>query len=339
MLLEPETELASQPSQTVFKTLQQVLEEDLKAVDKVILETVSGFTDLIPRIVSYLIESGGKRLRPSLALLVAKMFGYEGARKYPLASAVEFIHTATLLHDDVVDESLLRRGQPSANVTFGNKPSILVGDFLLAQSLQLMIKDGDPKILAIFGNTASILTEGEIIQLEKLHDISLSEADYLKIIHAKTAELFSSSCHIGAVLGSTNAHDHKALACYGYHFGIAFQIVDDALDYVASEKDLGKAVGDDFREGKMTLPVIHAYSKATKEEKAFFERCIAHRFQEDGDLDKAIAILNTYGSIDYCLGMANEHAAKAEASLEQFKQLQYCSLLIDLLDFCVNRAY
>lgn len=312
---------------------------DLKQVDALILDCVKGEIPLIRDITKHIVASGGKRLRPLLTVLSARACGYRnGARHIGLAAAVEFIHTATLLHDDVVDESKLRRGLPTANETFGNKASILVGDFLFAKAFQLMVADGVIDSLRILSDASAIITQGEVKQLMTEGDPETSEATYLDVVNSKTAALFSAACEIGAVV-SEKPQLAAALREYGTQIGIAFQLVDDALDYGADQNTLGKTVGDDFREGKVTLPVLLAYARGDDQERIFWHRTISEHDQKEGDFNHALAILQRQQALTDTFARAKtyaEAAAKAASTLPESPERQ---ALLEIVDFCVERMY
>ena len=284
-------------------TLTDLLRPDLEATNRTIVARMASPVALIPQLAAHIVAAGGKRLRPMLTLASARLCGYPstaegGARHVELAACVEFIHTATLLHDDVVDESELRRGLASANAVFGNKASVLVGDFLFSRAFQLMTADGSLRVLEILSAASATIAEGEVLQMVTQNDLSTSEDRYLEVIHGKTAALFAAACRIGAVLAERPAAEEAALDGFGTHLGIAFQLADDALDYVASERELGKTVGDDFREGKITLPVLAAYGAAADDEtRDFWRRTIERSEQRDGDLDHALALIRATGAI------------------------------------------
>ena len=274
-----------------LNSLADLLREDLSACDLAIVARMDSPVALIPQLAAHIVAAGGKRLRPLLTLASARLCGYPigaGMRHVNLAACVEFIHTATLLHDDVVDESVLRRGLASANAVFGNKASVLVGDFLFARAFQLMVEDGSLRVLAILSGAAATIAEGEVLQLITQNDLTTSEARYLEVVQGKTAALFSAACQVGAVVADRPEADERALAEYGTNLGIAFQLVDDALDYAADQATLGKTVGDDFREGKITFPVLAAYGAGDVTERAFWTRTIGQSEQEEDDLDRAL---------------------------------------------------
>ncbi len=313
--------------------------EELQAVDAKILYDTQSEASLIPQIVGHIIASGGKRIRPILTILCAKLCGYDaGDRHINLAAAIEFFHTATLLHDDVVDESDLRRGVKTANNIWGNAPSVLVGDFLLGKAFQILAQDGSIKILRILSDTSAIITEGEVKQLIQISDITTSREKYLEIIASKTAALFTAACQVGAIITDENQEKEGALRDFGQSLGVAFQIVDDALDYSSKEEQLGKTIGDDFREGKVTLPVILAYAQGTEEEREFWQRTIEEG-QDEKDLEKAIALINKHNIILQVTDIAEEYVNKAVQSLQIFKPCREKQALEDLLRFSVSRLY
>jgi octaprenyl-diphosphate synthase len=311
---------------------------DMARVNELIISYAESEIPLIGQMVRHLVLSGGKRLRPILTLLCARMLGYSGSRHIALASAVEFIHTATLLHDDVVDESHLRRGLATARDVWGNKASVLVGDFLLSRAFQLMVADGSLKVLKILSDASAIIAQGEVLQLTTSNELTTSEAQYLDVIIGKTATLFAAATEIGAVITDQEALE-PVLREFGLSLGIAFQIMDDALDYVAEQGKLGKTVGDDFREGKITLPVIHAYGQGSAEEKVFWARTLQDVKQQEGDLEQALALLGRYGSIDYSIGVAKGYCGKALKQLQTFPASPEKAALEEIVHFCISRAY
>lgn len=324
---------------SVLEKIQPLISEDLKMVNKAITDLANSEVSLIPKITSHVITSGGKRLRPILTLLSSKLCNYSGQRHINLAACVEFIHTATLLHDDVVDESDLRRGNATANSVWGNQASVLVGDFLLSRAFQLMVDDGSLEVLKILSDTSAVISEGEVMQLSSMHDLGLLEEKYTRIISAKTARLFAAACEIGAVLSKETKEKRDALFAYGENLGIAFQIVDDLLDYSAKQEALGKTIGDDFREGKVTLPVIYALQKANKEEKEFWVRTIEKHEQKDGDLMAAVTIIKKHGALDTSIKKAFYYAEKGKKALNVFPDSLEKKALTELIEFSVNREY
>jgi octaprenyl-diphosphate synthase len=290
-------------------------------------------------LAGHLIAAGGKRLRPILTLAAAKLCGYEGARHHKLAACVEFIHTATLLHDDVVDASDLRRGEPSANALFGNEASVLVGDFLFSRAFQLMVEDGSIDVLRILSNASAIIAEGEVLQLTTTSDTTTSEQAYLEVVGAKTAELFAAACRLGAVVGGRPASEEEALRTFGLNLGIAFQIADDVLDYAAESSRLGKTVGDDFREGKITLPVILAIHRGGEAERQFWHRTLDERDQRDGDLAHAQDIMRRHNALRDAIERARHYGAIARDALGFFGDHQVKDALLDIVDFTVERGF
>lgn len=321
-----------------LNSLYTLISSDLKLVDKLILERVRNEIPLITDIVRHIVASGGKRIRPALTLISSQLCGYEGNRHIALAAAVEFIHTATLLHDDVVDESKLRRGLPTANEVFGNKASVLVGDWLFSQAFQFMVGDGSLKVLKILSDASAIIAKGEVMQLMTEGEPETSITNYLEVITAKTAVLFASACELGAVVSEKTA-DEATLRNFGMDIGIAFQLIDDALDYSSTSEAMGKSVGDDFREGKITLPVILAYANADKKEQNFWKRTLGDLQQTDDDLASALILLTKHESIAKTILMAKEYCEKARKSLLSFPTSPARLALEDLVDFCENRAF
>ncbi len=315
-----------------------LMDADLKAVDALILNRVSAEIPLIRDVASHIIASGGKRLRPLLTLLSSRLCGYRGERHIGLAAAVEFIHTATLLHDDVVDESKLRRGLATANEVWGNKASVLVGDFLLSQAFRLMVADQSLRVLDILSAAAAIISKGEVLQLMTEGELATGVEQHLEVISAKTAALFAAACELGAVV-SDKPHYEQPLRAYGQAVGVAFQLVDDALDYAADAKTLGKTVGDDFREGKLTLPVIFAYAEADAQEKTFWQRVIAEHEQREGDLQRAIMLMQKHRALEQTFTLAREYCSQARLALQPFAESEEKSAMAEIIDFCVERMY
>ncbi len=311
---------------------------ELKRVDGIILAITENEAALIPQIVQHILASGGKRLRPVLTILSGKLCGYEGSRHVQLAAAIELLHTATLLHDDVVDESKLRRGVDTANNVWGNAASVLVGDYLLGKAFQLMARDGSIKVLEILSDASSVITEGEVKQLMAAGDITTTQEAYTDIIARKTAQLFAAACRVGAVVAERPEAEERALESFGRYLGVAFQIADDALDYSATQERLGKTIGDDFREGKVTLPVILAYARGDAAEKLFWERVIGGE-QREGDLARAVEYIQRHNALPDTMGCAREYAGKAAAALEIFPVSEIKTALLELLEFSVSRPY
>ncbi|HEU0163054.1 MAG TPA: polyprenyl synthetase family protein [Rhizomicrobium sp.] len=319
--------------------LHALIAADMAATDRMIHARMTSGVALIPDLAKHLIDSGGKRLRPMLTLAAAKAGGYRGDHHVRLAAAVEFIHTATLLHDDVVDESALRRGKVSANLMWGNKPSVLVGDFLFSRAFQLMVETGDMAVLDILAGASAIIAEGEVMQLKSSNTLSVTEEHYFKVVSAKTAALFAAAAHSGALLSGKDDGYVSGMRAYGENLGIAFQLVDDALDYSGRQALLGKAVGDDFREAKMTLPIILAHARARLEDKQFWTRVIETGNQTESDLDRAITLVEQTGSIQETMRRARAYADAAKTALAVMPDSDIKRALTDIADFCVERAY
>lgn len=319
--------------------LGALLGDDMAQVNGLIIRNMESEVALIPQLAAYLIAAGGKRIRPLLTLACTRLYGDSGPRPYGLAAAVEFIHTATLLHDDVVDESTERRGKSSANVVFGNQASVLVGDFLFSRAFQLMVTDGSLEVLRILSNASAVITEGEVMQLSAANDVGTGMEVYTKIIAAKTAVLFSSACEIGPVIAGAGAEAQAAMHDFGHNLGMAFQVTDDILDYGGDQSTLGKTVGDDFREGKLTAPVILAMQDASDAEREFWSRTMGERKQTPDDLEQAISILNRHDAFARGMNMARDYARKSEQMLVKAKGGALRSALLDVLHFTVERTY
>jgi len=319
--------------------LTAMLEPELQATNQAIIARMDSPVALIPQLAAHLVAAGGKRLRPLLTLAAAKLCGYEGERQIQLAACVEFIHTATLLHDDVVDESVLRRGYASANAVFGNKASVLVGDFLFARAFQLMVADGSLDVLRILSAAAATIAEGEVLQLTTQNDIATTEEKYFDVIRGKTAALFAAACEVGGVIAGRPAAQCAALAQFGQDLGMAFQLVDDALDYAADEAELGKTVGDDFREGKLTYPVLLAIAGADAAELAFWARTVGAGEQRDDDLGQALALMAKHGTTARSLVRAGAFVDSACAALEAFPDSPMRAALIDVARYTTARRF
>ena len=319
--------------------LATLVGDDLQAVDAVIHSRMTSQTTLIPQVTAHLVDSGGKRLRPLITLTTARQYGYGGKEHLKLAAAVEFIHTATLLHDDVVDGSGMRRGRPAANMIWGNKPSILVGDFLFSRAFQLMVETGSTAVLAVLANASAVIAEGEVMQLLSSKNLAISEADYLKVICAKTAELFAAAAEAGALIAGAGEAHAQAMRAYGRNLGIAFQLVDDALDYSGRQAVMGKSVGDDFRECKVTLPIILSLMTASEEERRFWRKTIEVSVQEEGDLSRAIEFLERGGALAATVERARRYARDARDALSITPDGDIKSALAEIADFVVERAY
>ena len=325
-----------QPS---LDALSGLVSDDLRAVNELIVQRMQSPVPLIPQLAGHVVAAGGKRLRPMLTLASARLCGYAGTRHIGLATCVEFIHTATLLHDDVVDDSALRRGLASANTVWGNKPSVLVGDFLFSRAFELMVEDGSLEVLGILSRASSIIAEGEVMQLVTTSDIETDEEAYLAVIRSKTAELFAAACRIGAVVADRPRGEADALYAFGMNLGVAFQLIDDVLDYSAKQVTLGKTIGDDFREGKMTLPIVLALLRGDEVEHRFWQRTIEQLEQDEGDLQQAIAILTARRALADTVERARGYIAAAGKSLAPFPDGAAKSALLDVADFCIERAY
>ncbi len=323
---------------TPAERLWALAADDMAAVDALILERMNSPIGLIPDLAQHLVGAGGKRLRPLLTVSCARLCGYQGDNHFKLAAAVEFIHSATLLHDDVVDESELRRGAKPANLIWGNSASILVGDFLFARAFNLMVETDSMQALGILSTASSVIAEGEVQQLAALRDIDMSEDAYMQVIGAKTAALFAAATEVAPVIAKRSDIERAALKDYGLKLGLAFQLVDDALDYGGFESALGKSVGDDFREGKVTLPVIRALQSASKDEKLFWRRVITEHDQKDVDLEKAVSILRSAGALQSTFDLAKQFAGDAREALNIFPQSEWRSCLQDLADYVVERV-
>ncbi len=319
--------------------LHALIADDLKAVNEEIIKRMQSPVALIPQLASHIVAAGGKRLRPMLTLASAELCGYKGKRHVTLATCVEFIHTATLLHDDVVDESELRRGRDTANAIFGNSASVLVGDFLFSRSFELMVEDGSLKVLGILSRASSIIAEGEVLQLLTTNDTETGETQYLQVIESKTAQLFAAACRIGAVIADRPKVEEDALEAFGMNLGVVFQLIDDVLDYQADQGKLGKTVGDDFREGKITLPVILAFRRGDEDERTFWRRTLEDIEQTDDDLEHAIKLMTKHDALSDSIERARHYGAIARDALGIFKDCPEKRALIGLIEFCIQRAH
>lgn len=319
--------------------LAEALTGDMEAVNTLIRDRMaSEHAPRIPEVTAHLVEAGGKRLRPMLTLAAARLCGYGGPYHVHLAATVEFIHTATLLHDDVVDESRQRRGRPTANLLWDNKSSVLVGDYLFARSFQLMTETDNMRVLNILANASAVIAEGEVLQLSAAQDLRTDEAVYLKVIRGKTAALFSAATEVGGVIAGAPEDQVRALFEYGDALGIAFQIADDLLDYTGAAAMTGKNVGDDFRERKLTLPMIKAVAAADAQERAFWTRTIEKGDQNDGDLAQALALMQKHGTLDATRSEAEGWAGKARTALTRLPDHPLRGMLDDLADYVVARV-
>jgi len=320
-----------------LEILQPLIGADMQAVDRVIRNRLHSDVILIRQVSEYIINSGGKRLRPMLVLLSAGLFGYQGTKQHELAAIVELIHTATLLHDDVVDESELRRGKKTANEMFGNAASVLVGDFLYSRSFQMMVDVGIMRVMAVLSEATNIIAEGEVLQLLNIHDADISEERYLQVIRYKTAKLFEAATRLGAILGGAAPDVEQAMASYGMHLGTAFQLIDDVLDYSGDHEETGKNVGDDLAEGKPTLPLIYAIRRGAPAQASVVRQAI-----RDGglvDLEAVIAAIKDTGALDYAKARAQQESEAACAAISAMPSSTYKDSLLQLASFAVTRSY
>jgi len=330
---------SQQADTSAIDAMQALVAGGMEEVNTTILTRMDSPVALIPQLAGHLISSGGKRLRPMLTLASALLVGYEGNKHIGLATAVEFIHTATLLHDDVVDESKLRRGKKPANLIWGNQATVLVGDFLFSRAFELMVESDSLRVLKILSTTSAVITEGEVLQLTTANDLSTTEDKYLQVITAKTAVLFAAACEVAGVVAGDEPEVSSALDAYGRYLGIAFQLVDDALDYSSARATMGKDVGDDFREGKITLPVILAYRRGSDEERAFWKRTMQQTKQNNGDLEEATALLVKHGTLGDTTERARHYGAMAKDALAIFPDSEAKQAMLGIVDFCITRTY
>jgi len=321
-----------------IEPLVRLTREPMERVNELILARAGSNVELIPEIARHLIDSGGKRLRPMLTIAGAGMCGYEGDGRVKLAVSVEFMHTATLLHDDVVDESDLRRGKAAARMLWGNQASVLVGDFLLGQAFKMMVEVGSLEALEILSNAAAIIAEGEVMQLGAAKNTATTEDEYLAVIQAKTAALFSAAAEVGPVLAGRGRAERAAFRSYGTNLGLAFQLVDDALDYGGTSANLGKRVGDDFREGKITLPVVLSYRRGSDADRIFWKKVLEDGEIGDGDLEHAIQLMRTHRAIDDTVERARHFGAVARDALAPFPDSPHKAALLEAVDFCIARV-
>ena len=322
-----------------LKPLLNLVAADMAAVNRIILEKARSDVELIPELARYLIDSGGKRLRPMLTIASAKLSGYQGEGHVLLAASVEFMHTATLLHDDVVDESDLRRGKKTARLLWGNQSSVLVGDFLLGQAFKMMVDVGNLASLKILSNAASVIAEGEVMQLAASKNTETNEDEYLTVINAKTAALFSAAAEVGAAIAARPQGEQAALRSYGRNLGVAFQLIDDALDYSGDAGRMGKSVGDDFREGKITLPVILAYRRGDEKERQFWRRTLQEAKIGSGDLEHAIDLMRRHRALEDTVERARHYGAIATDAMAIFPDGPVKAALLDVVAFCVARTH
>jgi octaprenyl-diphosphate synthase len=320
-----------------IENLKQLLAADMAAVDQVIRTRLHSEVLLVNQVGEYIVNSGGKRLRPALVVLSAEAFGYQGKQHHDLAAVVEFIHTATLLHDDVVDESEMRRGRATASTLFGNAASVLVGDFLYSRAFQMMVDVGEMRVMETLADATNTIAEGEVLQLLNCHDADVDVDNYMRVIHCKTAKLFEAAMRLGAILGKAGATEEQAVAKYGMHLGTAFQLVDDVLDYSADELQTGKHLGDDLAEGKPTLPLIYAMQHGTGEQEAVVRNAI-----EQGDVGKFIEVLQIIratGALDFTRQQAMREAEAACTSIAFVADSKYKKCLIELAHFAATRQF
>ncbi|MFM8681557.1 MAG: polyprenyl synthetase family protein [Alphaproteobacteria bacterium] len=335
--LEEGRERARGPS---LAPLMALVGEDLKRVNEVIVRRMHSPVALIPQLAGHIVAAGGKRMRPMLTLAAARLCGVaSGDRHVSLAACVEFIHTATLLHDDVVDESDLRRGRATANAVWGNKSSVLVGDFLFSRAFQVMVEDGSLDVLRILSNASAVIAEGEVLQLTTANDTETTENAYLEVIRAKTATLFAAAARVGAIVAGRPRAEEDALESYGLNLGIAFQLVDDVIDYASTAEKMGKSVGDDFRDGKITLPVVLAFLRGDDEERQFWRRTLEALDQRPGDLEHAIELMNRHGSLRDTVERARHYGAIARDALGIFPEHPVKRALAELVEFAIHRAH
>ncbi len=322
-----------------LEPLLELVAEDMAAINRIILDKALSDVEMIPELAHHLIDSGGKRLRPMLAVASAKLCRYSGGGHVPVAAAIEFMHTATLLHDDVVDDSDVRRGRKAARMIWGNSASVLVGDFLLGQAFRMLVEVGSLPVLKILSNAAAVIAEGEVMQLAAAKNTATTEDEYLAIINAKTAALFLAAAEAGAALALRPPEEQAALRSFGRNLGLAFQLVDDALDYSGDSVRLGKAVGDDFREGKITLPVILSFRRGSEAERLFWRRTIVDGQASDDDLNQATGLMKKHKAIEATLERARAYGAVARDALAIFRDCREKAALADVISFCVERAH
>ena len=325
-------------SQASVQPLVELTKADMERVNRLILSKTGSDVQMIPEVAKHLIDSGGKRLRPMLTLASAQLCGYEGDGHITLAASVEFMHTATLLHDDVVDESDMRRGKQSARMVWGNQASVLVGDFLLGQAFRMMVDAGSMEALEVLSTASMVIAEGEVMQLSAAQSMETTEDDYLTVIRSKTAALFSAAAEVGPILAGSEKPVRDAFRSYGINLGLAFQLVDDALDYGGSKADLGKNVGDDFYEGKITLPVLLAYRRGSEEEREFWRSVMESDASDEVALQKAMILLADHNAIADTVARAKHYGEIARDALAPLPASDLKQALLDVVDFCVSRV-
>ncbi len=332
----PLDEKTKEPS---ISTLVDLVTDDMARVNQMILSRTGSDVTMIPEVANHLISSGGKRLRPMLTLATGGMCDYAGEGHIKLAASVEFMHTATLLHDDVVDQSDMRRGKLAARMLWGNEASVLVGDFLLGQAFKMMVEVGSLQCLDVLSTASAVIAEGEVMQLSAAKDTQTTEDDYLAVIRAKTAALFAAAAEVGPILAGRPKAEIAACRAYGMNLGVAFQLVDDVLDYGGASAKLGKNVGDDFREGKITLPVVLSFRRGTESEREFWRRTLERNEIEDGDLDTAVATMRRHKALEDTIERARHYGAMARDALALFPNSPWKNALVEVVDFCISRAH
>lgn len=320
-----------------MQTALALIGDDLKRVEEQFRHDLASDVPLIRKVGEYVLSSGGKRIRPALLLLAARLCGYTGDRQIPLASVIEFIHTATLLHDDVVDEATLRRGIPSANTLWGNSASVLVGDFLFSKSFSLMVDHGDLKVLKVLSDATTVIAEGEVLQLLCTSDMTMTEERYLNVVKCKTAVLLSAACQVGGILGKASPEEEKALATFGMDLGIAFQIMDDTLDYAANEEEFGKSIGHDLEEGKLTLPLIQTLRLCTNAERELIGDVITKDELTTDDFTAVFDLVKHYDGLGYAVESAKQAVSSAQAALSVFTPSPIKQAIMELAEYVVTR--
>ena len=310
---------------------------EMEAVDRVIRESLHSDVALVSQVAEHIIAGGGKRLRPALVILSSGAFGYSGDARYRLAAIIEFIHTATLLHDDVVDQSSLRRGRATSNALFGNAASVLVGDFVYSRAFQMMVEVGNMRVMEVLADATNVIAEGEVLQLMNCHDANVDEAGYLQVIRCKTAKLFEAATRLGAVISGASEQDERAMATYGMHLGTAFQLIDDVLDYSGAAAEMGKNIGDDLAEGKPTLPLIYALRNGTPEQSAQVRCAIEHGGIDD--LESILDAVHRTGALEYTRAQADAEARRAWDALAHIQRSTQLECLLELTRFAVDRRY
>jgi octaprenyl-diphosphate synthase len=327
------------PREPSIDPLIELVAADMERVNSTIISRTGSEVTMIPEVAKHLIDSGGKRLRPMLTLALARLSGYGGDGHIKLAAAVEFMHTATLLHDDVVDESELRRGRMAARMLWGNEASVLVGDFLLGQAFKMMVEVGSLKALEILSSAAAVIAEGEVMQLSAAKNTATTEDEYMAVIRAKTAELFAAACEVGPALSVRQKAEAAASRSFGMNLGITFQLVDDVLDYGGAASRLGKNIGDDFREGKITLPVVLAFRRGSDAERDFWRRTLERGETADADLDHAIGLMAKHRALEDTIGRAHHYGSIARDALALFPDSAMKAALVETVDFCIARTH